>query len=155
MSKKKKKVKKKKKQHRPNSNMRQLTQNFFKNKMPGVKIIQNDAENKLSETIIDFTEPLLNMCRSYKDKEKILSLAILVWNMCIIPKKEAEALRKSLCKNICGNDQQAIKDMDEIVNYLIARKNYLFKDDKRFIVSYNITKRKGGLYLDVAYSQTN
>lgn len=45
-------------------------------------------------------------------------------------------------KTTCKGDKQAVKDIDEIIDYLISRKNFLFKDDKRFVTSYKVTKTK-------------
>lgn len=89
--------------------------------------------NKLSDTITKFAEPLLEKCSNFKDQEKTLSLSIIAWNMCIVPQEEADNLRKILHKEICKNDKQAIKNLDEIIDYLILRKN---ASSKMTIVSF-------------------
>ena len=146
-----KKARKKKKPHKPNANGGRILQNSLKNIIPDVKFIWKDDGNKLSDVISDFAGPLLEKCLSFKNQEKMLSLVILVWNMCVVPQKEADKLKEDLHEGICKGDNQSIKDMDEIMGYLIARKKRLYKDDRRFIVSYNITNTKNGLHLEVAY----
>lgn len=149
-----KKARKKKTPHKPNANRgRILLQNSLKNSMPNAKLVWKDNGNKLSEVIIDFAAPLLEKCLSFKDQRKMLSFSILVWNMCVVPQIEADKLKEILHEKICKGDHQAIKEMDEIMGYLIARKKRLYDDDKRFIVSYNIAHTKKGFHLEVAYPQ--
>lgn len=147
-----KKSKKKKNPNKPKVYRGQMLQNSVKNIMPDAKLIWKDDGNKLSDVITDFAEPLLNKCFRFSDQEKMLSFAILIWNMCVVHQSEADKVIEDFHKNILKGDNQAIKDMDEIMNYLIARKKHFYKDDKRFIVSYNITNTKQGLHLEVAYS---
>ena len=145
-----KKAKKKKNPHKPNTDRGRMLQNSLKNIMPDAKLIWKD-DNKLSDVITDFAEPLLEKCSGFNHKKQMLSFSILIWNMCVISQAEGDKLKENFYKEICKGDNQAIKDMDEIMGYLIARKNRFFKDDKRFIVSYNITSTNDGLHLQVAY----
>ena len=146
-----KKVRKKKQPHKQYANRGRVLQNSLKNIMPDAKLVWKDDGNKLSDVITDFAGPLLEKCLSFKDQKKMLSFSILVWNMCVVPQLEADKLKEDLHKKICKGDNRVIKDMEEIMGYLIARKKRLYKDDKRFIVSYNIKNTINGLHLEVAY----
>lgn len=148
-----KKKKKKKRLRKPKANRKQMLENSLKSMLPDSKLIWKDDGDKLSEAIVELAQPLLEKCSNFEEQKKLLSFSILVWNMCNVPEKEADKFRKDLYEKICKGDKQAIRDMDEIMGYLIARKNRFYKNDKRFIVSYNITKTKDGLHLDVAYPQ--
>jgi hypothetical protein len=152
MSRKKKKARKKKSIHKPNRKL--LFENSLKKLLPDSKFIRKYNGNKLSDVINEFAEPLLEKCSSFREQEKMLSLSILVWNMCVTPQEVADNIKKDLHEKICKGDKQTIKDMEEILQYLIVRKNSLYKDDKRFVISYNITKIKDGLHLEVAYPHT-
>ena len=145
--------KKNKKQRKPKTEGKQILQKYPKNLQMGVKDVTNDTDNKLSEVILNFTQPLLEKCASFKDKEKMVSFACFVWNICLIPPEEAEKARNDLYSKICKGDKLAIDDMNEIMGYLIARKQLKFKDDRRLIVSYNISKTENLLKLDVIHTQ--
>jgi len=122
-----------------------------KNILPNSKFKWNTGDDKLSEVIIDLAQPLLERCSNFDEQKKILIFSIHVWNICIVPKEEADKFKEILKKEICRGDEQLIKDMNEIMDYLIARKNFLFKNDKRLIASYTINKTKDGLNLNVAH----
>lgn len=147
-----KKSNKKEKFKKPKAYRGQKLLNSVRNIIPDAKLILKDDGNKLSDVITDFAGPLLNMSLRFSDHEKMLSLAILIWNMCIVHQSKADKVIEDFHKNILKDNNQAIDDADEIINYLIARKKHFYKDDKRFIVSYNVKNTKQGLHLEVAYS---
>ncbi len=149
-----KKVNKNKKKHKPKDNNKKILQNSIINNMfPDAQFTVNDTDNKLSGVILDYAQPLLDKLPGFSEQKKIISLACLTWNMCIVPPKEAEKAKKQMEEKLCKGDKQAIEDMNELMGYLIARKYQLFEDDKRIIVSYKLTKKNNRLNLDVAYSQ--
>jgi len=134
------------------SNISDALQNSVNKIAPNAKVFRTDGGNKLSDVITEFAGPLLEQRIRYDEKEKIVFFSIIVWNLCLAPKKESQELIKKIHNEMSQGDIQTIKDMDEMMNYLIERKKRLYKDDKRFIVSYNITKIKDGMNLEVAYS---
>ena len=117
-----------------------------------IDLVWHNDGNKLSDVIVDFAKPLLTKALVPNQEEKAISIAILVWNMCIVPDKMMAELRAKLHESIGKGDKQAIDDMNEVVDFLVKRKNLLYGDDKRFILSYNITNIKKGIHLEVAYS---
>jgi len=119
--------------------------------MPDAKVVWHNDGNKLSDVIDDFAKPLLEKCSDFAAQKQMRTFAMLAWNLCVAPKSEADKLKEKLYKDVCKNDAQAVKDMNEVMDYFIARKEHFFKDDKRFIVSYSITNSKDGLHLQVAY----
>ena len=130
-----------------------MLHNSIKDAFPASELVWKESGDKLSEVIVAFAQPLLEKCSGLKAQRKMMSLAILAWNMGIVSEEEEEAakIKKDLHEKICGGDEQAIKDMDEVIDYLIARKKRLYREDKRIVVSYNITESPDGLHLDVAY----
>jgi intergrase/recombinase len=151
MSHKSKQNSKKKKQYKSFAERQQMLHNSIKNAFPASKLVWKDSGDKLSDVIVAFAQPLLEKCSGLKAQKKIMPLAILAWNMGMVSEEEAAKIKKDLHEKICGGDEQTIKDMDEIIDYLIARKKRLYREDKRLVVSYNITESPDGLHLDVAY----
>lgn len=147
----KKKTGKKKKLYNSNNSRRHSLENSVKDMMPDAKFIWKDDDNKLSDAIVHYAGPMLEKCSGFKEQEKMLIFAIVVWNMCLLPQKEANMYIDKIHEEMGNGDSQAIKDMDEVMNYLIDRKKRLYEDDKRIVVSYNITKTKDKLHLNVAY----
>lgn len=124
--------------------------------MPEVgKIVKGDENNKLSEAIIKFAEPLLEQYNTLEMQKRILSFAIIVWNMSFLSKKDLANFRANFLKGICGKDKLAVAEVNKVINYLLQRKKEHFSDDQRIVASYTFsTTKNGNLSLDVAYPLT-
>lgn len=87
----------------------------------------------MSETLVDFAEPLLSELPAgagAKDWIDPLQVAQLIWNSLVVslPKEELVAnLRQGLGRAV---------DVDELVDELARRKATRFPDDHRFIIEF-------------------
>ena len=116
------------------------------------KIIEGKQDNKLSEAIIDFAEPLLSRCPSPAMQKRALALAILIWNISLLPPNDAARYLADLTQELAGNDKQEREEIKEILEFMMHRKQTFFPDDRRLVTAYNITRLKDGrFHLDVAY----
>jgi hypothetical protein len=147
-----KKKKKSKKSMKPKHNKQSML-HALNSHLPSAAITKGNSDNKLSEVILQFCRPLLNNCPTLEEEEKLLNVAIISWNLGILPDEEAAKLKENMKAGLLPGDTDASKDMEEIIAYLVARKKREFASDLRIILNYNITTKGDNLHLDVAYSQ--
>ncbi|MEW5920949.1 MAG: hypothetical protein AB1796_08405 [Bacillota bacterium] len=146
------KKKKKKKVSRPTADRTRKMIKEFQEIMPGANVVKGNDDDKLSEVIIDFAEPLLKSCTSLRMKKQALSFAVLVWNISMMAEKNSEPIKSKLEKMLCNGDPDQTEYMYELLNFMVERKDLLYKDDERFVLKYHITTtKKGELHLDVVY----
>ena len=107
--------------------------------------------NKLSDVLVEFARPMLELCKSFEQEKKAIGLVILIWNAANIPELSTEELYGMLTDLIGKADPELLQEMKEIVHVYLSRKNQYFADDKRLVESYNLTNTKEGLHLEVAY----
>jgi len=114
------------------------------------------AENKLSEVIMEFVEPLSERINDIVVTKRIIEFGILIWNLSFLPLEEREEQKKSIMKSFSiKEDDQDDDGFNEIYDYLIFRKDALFKNDKRFVVNYKIDDREDNSHLSVGYHLVN
>lgn len=114
------------------------------------------AENKLSEVIMEFVEPLSERINDIVVTKRIIEFGILIWNLSFLPLEEREEQKKSIMKSFSiKEDDQDDDGFNEIYDYLIFRKDTLFKNDKRFVVNYKIDDREDNSHLSVGYHLVN
>ena len=110
-------------------------------------IVNPPNAEKMSGVILRFAEPLKD---SYGVvPEKMIHLAILVWNTSLLPKPEQMNSIKAVVKTIAHNDRELKKDCLALIDMLLKRKKQLFADNKRFIYDHQVSRTKGYLHLDV------
>jgi len=114
------------------------------------------TENKLSQVILEFVEPLTERLNDTVVTKRIIEFGILIWNLSFLSIEEREE-RKNSIMNIFGikKDDQDDDGFNEIYDYLIFRKDTLYKNDKRFIVNHKIEDREDNSHLSVGYQLLN
>jgi hypothetical protein len=109
----------------------------------------NPSQRKISETFLEFAEPLwvpLGPAASDQELEQVLLLAWTVWNAIVFgaaaPNQPCQQELREL-RNLVDQDSGARM----VVEHLIARKQTLFADDQRLIGRYRLNRRQGELHL--------
>jgi len=121
----------------------------------GKEIVRpSPGEIKMSDVIHEFAEPLLESAKTFKEKKGAISIAILAWNMTLLPEKDrADSMEKLMrYMDSSGTDPESDAENREIMDYLIARKYELFPDITRAIMDYDMVDTPDGLHLNVAYT---
>lgn len=109
------------------------------------------GEVKMSEVLEDFVDPYLDMAQTRSQREKLFSIAVLAWNLAIMPKKEQQPLIDELLNRVLNEDDPlAQQDIREIVDELIERKQTFFAKNKRYIIDYQIQDTGKEFFLSVA-----
>lgn len=113
-------------------------------------VVTTHPEQKMSEILLDFAEPLLDSYGDSKEaKQSIISLASIAWNAALLPNSNHET--KKLIAEIVPDDEILAADMVHMVSILVKRKEEEFADINRFIVDFHLTfKNNDDFHLDVA-----
>ncbi len=114
------------------------------------------AEVKMSEVLEEFVEPYLDFARNRNQREKLFSIAVIAWNLAIMPERDRKPMIDQLIEQgLKGNDPLAQQDTREILDEMIARKQALFADNKRYIVEFQLQDRGKTFHLSVASTLVN
>ncbi|HZK83139.1 MAG TPA: hypothetical protein VFC58_00375 [Desulfosporosinus sp.] len=105
--------------------------------------------NKLSVGILEFVKPLSERIDNDEMNKSMIKFGILVWNISLYPMEDREKQKDSIIKRL-AKDKQTEDRFNEICDYLIFRKDTLFKNDRRFVVDYVITEHENSFNLTIA-----
>ena len=103
---------------------------------------------KISETFLDFAEPLLAPLgpqASQQEMEGALQIAFTVWNSAVYDAVQGGSRWVSQVRNSAANAPDPGVLM--LVEHMIARKRSRFGDDQRLIGEYEFVRRGGELRL--------
>ena len=106
-------------------------------------------EPKLSAVIWDYAEPLTKAVTSAEDTRKAARLAILCWNLALVPGDEQRAHAEDALRKVANGDSTMEQELLAILEMMIRRKQDYFSDDDRLIAEYSITDCEDGLHLMV------
>lgn len=104
--------------------------------------------NKLSAVILEFIKPLSERIDNDEMNKSMIQFGILVWNISLFPMEDREKQKDSIIKRLV-KDKQIEDEFNEIYDYLIFRKDTLFKNDRRFVVDYVITEHENNFNLTI------
>ena len=79
------------------------------------------GEVKMSEILEELVEPYLNFARNFSQREKLFSLALVAWNIALMPENERQQMIDQVIEQVMGgNDPLARQDAREIIDGLIG-----------------------------------
>lgn len=104
---------------------------------------------KMSEVILSFAEPYLELANTYKELDKTISLAIVAWNTALIPESEQKAMVKKMINDLSFSGVDA-RDLIKVVGGMIKRKRRYFADHTRAVTEYHLSETRDGIHLSVA-----
>jgi len=102
--------------------------------LEGSVIVEPKGRDKMSEILIDFAKPLLELV----DNEKaMLTLAMTVWNIAIFPEEDREAkIDELVIKCFPQDDPQSLEKIRVVVGMLVLRKLKMYPDNERILLGY-------------------
>lgn len=112
--------------------------------------IMFDTSNpqKMSDIIIHYAEPLIDVARTDEDEEKAIVMAIILWNIAVVPENERQGMIDSITSTpLKGNNST---EFNQTLAYFMERKQELYPDVNRMILEYECTQTPDGLHLNVA-----
>jgi len=147
-----KKKRKKQKQgaSRKQNPLRAHARRAMPNLPPDVQVrIGPRGEVKMSEALGAFVEPYLGLADTDNGMRVLFQIASLAWNAAILPADKRRAMLEEVAETgLPGFQGEAREQLQDLLANMIARKLALFDENKRFILSVELTGAKGG-YLSV------
>jgi hypothetical protein len=111
--------------------------------------IEPRGAQRMSEVLEAFVDPYLGLASTDNGQRVLLEIASLAWNAAILPEDERQAMLNEVVeKGLPGFQGQAHEELLDLIANMIARKLALFDENKRFILSVELTSAEGG-YLSV------
>ena len=101
---------------------------------------------KMSEVLEDFVGPHWDQAPTEEALRNLLNVAAVAWNAALLPSEEREKLHQK-SQQMLPADQR--DDFRAIVDSLIQRKLAHFADNRRAILSIDLTMQPTGPYLEV------
>lgn len=136
------------------------TQSFRRLQQKAKQVGRNDPQEmvmnpkgvaKMSEVLEKFIEPYKDTTQDFADLEALIEIAILAWNMSLIPKENRkDAMESMLSEMNSGANQPGQSEFLSMLNELIDRKDRHFSKNQRFITTFDLQDTGDGYHLSVA-----
>ena len=108
-----------------------------------IKVIKRRTGRKVSEILMEFAQPWLDEARNDDQRKTVVGLAVLAWNLAVIPEPERWEGDFAEQLGITGK---------AILTEMIARKLALYPEETRPILDYQITGGQDNLRVEVIFS---
>jgi hypothetical protein len=143
------------KRHRRTQSKKTLARHLVAHRLPADLVAGapfGPSLPKLSAQIWDYAEPLTAAAVDVEGQMRAVDIAIICWNLALLPEKERKESIRPALREIAGGDAGLETELLDIFEMMHARKRALFADDRRFVFNYSVTDTPGGLRLLVASS---
>jgi hypothetical protein len=115
-------------------------------------LLESPGKEKMSEVLMEFARPYLDKYgNDPAANKKIVALAVVAWNMAIIPLSEKPAMIEKLMRVFPASQRSTagrlLRDMED-------RKRKLFNGIKRYIVHYKVKESADSINIYVASTPT-
>lgn len=117
-----------------------------------VDIVKNPKGHaKMSDVLERFVEPYEDDEMTLNHRRNLLGLAVIAWNLALLPQSERKGMMKKLMREVLrGEDPLLQREARSIIEDMVARKDQLFADNQRYIVSYELQDLGTEFHLTVA-----
>jgi len=105
----------------------------------------------LSDAIERIAQPLLDSARDDADRRLAIVIAAVCWNLSLMPKGERPALIKNLLDKSIKPGQEP-RELEQMFEALVLRKEALFPDDKRVVLDYSFVGEADEMQFFVKYT---
>lgn len=123
-------------------------------KFAGIAV--NKGEVKMSEMLEAFVQPYLDLAPSLSQRQNLLNLAVIAWNLGLMPENEWPSTLDYLLQDISKDDDPFFyQEIRSFMNDLITRKQELFAEHKRYIVNFELQDAGDYFQLSVASTLSN
>ncbi len=125
------------------------------NKFAGI-VANPQGEVKMSEVLESFVEPYLDSAETRKEKQMLLEIAVIAWNLAIMPEADRQPLINQMLEaGVKSKDPVAQQEMKAFFEELIDRKQKFFAQNQRFIVDFQLQDAGRQFHLSVASTLSN
>jgi hypothetical protein len=102
------------------------------------------GEAKMSEVLWEFVEPYVSSTRNEQDLRKLLDLALIAWSIPLFPPEQREDVVRDMLNKM---PVEARLDLAAVLAPMVQRREAVFGDNRRMILSYDLTFTPSGPHL--------
>jgi hypothetical protein len=113
-------------------------------------VVNPEGFAKMSEVLAEFVSPYQHIAKSRKAYESLLGIAILAWNISILPEDEQQKFFDKAIQQVIKLDSLTQQDIKSLLNDLLTRKKKYFADNKRLIMDFQLQEIGSRYHLSVA-----
>ncbi len=121
-------------------------------------VIEPAGVIKMSDVLDDFIEPYKADDMTLSQHRNLLGIGVVAWNLAILDKPASDPtsgdtrpkILNQILKGMKKNDPKFQKDIESLIDAMIARKKEFFADNQRHILSYQLEDLGTEFHLSVA-----
>lgn len=113
-------------------------------------VVNPEGFAKMSEVLAEFVSPYQRIAKSRNAYESLLEIAILAWNISILPEDKQQKFFDKAIQQVIKLDSLTQQDIKNLLNDLLTRKKKYFADDKRLIMDFQLQEIGSRYHLSVA-----
>lgn len=133
------------------SGLRKLKRVQNKKYADTIAVATSPCPRKLSEVLVEFAEPLMKDAQTAKHVEADLVMAILAWNISLLPEEDRAAFIKKAITSLPRRQRRWSFELEQCIQMLLERKQALFPDDKRMVLRHKTSGGPGDVNLVVLH----
>lgn len=107
---------------------------------------------KLSDSISELIAPYRDEAPTLRACRDLVAIGCLAWNLSFVPEPDRSQQVEAAAREVGSSERRILR---EFVGSLISRKERLFPDDRRMIVSNELTPTEQGFHLLVGSTQVD
>jgi hypothetical protein len=114
-------------------------------------VVQPSGKEKMSEVLEAFVEPYRDAAKTFQAYQALITVGIVAWNAALTPKNKRRGMLDDALEAAFPSDDPVNRQIFQgIVNELVERKERHFPENKRFILSYQLSENRDNYHLAVA-----
>ena len=115
-----------------------------------VVCLTKTGKEKMSDIIINFAEPLMEKNPSVEVEKMLIVFAIGCWNATLLPDEYKKPFMEDILDAV-SCEGPSMRDTYRIfLRMMMERKQKLFANNRRFVISWNFQELKDGFHLSIA-----
>lgn len=95
---------------------------------------------KMSQVILDFVGPLLESLEPETSANKIIGVAILAWNLSLLPEEEHRDILDKMAGELAPGSKD-VEQMKDVLAWLVDRRRRHFTQERRRVLDYRLSER--------------
>ena len=119
-------------------------------------MLEPKGQTKMSKVLEAFVEPYLELADTEHGKAMLFHLAVVAWNAALLPEEKRQTMIDEVLKEGAKQiPKKGQRDLKLLLAAMIQRKLSHFAENRRYIVSIELTEMGQDYYLSVASTPDN
>ena len=127
----------KKKRRDRRQDLQKALKRRFEKKFPNRKVVTGPTSDgiKMSDVLEDFVEPYMQFAETKEAYQKLLTTAVVAWNVMLFPEEE----RSSMLDELLGTLPEDVRNVGrQSIEELMVRKERFFSQYRRMIIDFEV-----------------